>query len=268
MPKWPPTRAAVSLDLNLLLVLQYIRRRLPGFLRRTTDRLISAHPLHDLSLLVWAGAGISLWFVGWQMAWMVAGNATLSFVLASLLPLTADAMTQSRGLGFTSLRSILNATGRALAHLSRTPEQYDGRLKPRGRVSPSGFPCIELHILTVMWATLIASPWTRPAGDAGATAGLALGAIVSIAGLVALRMYAGTHMLWQLAASIALGALTAPVQLRLAARAFPKAINPLMHSLNFFLLALTWAGYVAYQAESNASPFLRVERSECEWLAG
>lgn len=264
MPKWALPRVLLSADLNCLLLAQHIRRRLPRCLRRFNDRLISAHPLHDASIIFWLSTAVVVWFVGWPLAWMLAGNLTLSFAFAYGIPRATELLAGSRGCGSATLRRTCHATARSLAHISRTPEQYDGRLKPRGRVSPNGFPCVELHLAAVLWATLFASPDVRPPGSPGATAGLALGCIASCGALLGLRLYAGTHMLWQLAVSALLGALSAPLQLRMAALLLPRGVNPLMHGLNFSLLVLGWAGYVGYQAESNDSPFLRTERAECE----
>jgi hypothetical protein len=261
MPQLPLARKWLEIDLRALLFVQHVRRRLPVVLRAFNDRLISGHPAHDISCAIWLGALIAVWFVGWPLAWMMASNITMSFVIAYLLPLIAAQLKTVRTLG-------VPAVGWALEHLQRTPESYDPRLKPRSRVSPNGLPCIEVHLLAVLWTTLLISPATG-VGSGGATPGLlGVGCVCSWLVLLSLRLYAGTHLLWQLGASALLGLLSVPIQLRLASSAFPRGLDGKYHMLNFLLLAILWVAYVCYQAESNGAPLMRVERAECELPCG
>lgn len=256
MPQLPLARKWLEIDLRALLFVQHVRRRLPVALRAFNDRLISGHPAHDISCAIWLGALIAVWFVGWPLAWMMAGNITLSFLVAYLLPLIAAQLKTVRTLS-------VHAVGGALEHLQRTPESYDPRLKPRSRVSPNGLPCIEVHLLAVLWTTLFISPATGVGGGAPLSL-LGVGCACSWLVLLSLRLYAGTHLLWQLVASALLGLLSAPIQLRLASSAFPRGLDGKYHMLNFLLLAILWVAYVCYQAESNGAPLMRVERAECE----
>jgi len=143
-----------------------------------------------------------------------------------------------------------------------SPRDYDSRLKPRGRVSPTGFPCIEAQLATVMWSMVLI--YNQQNGASASTILALIGScVVSSLLLALLRLYAGTHTLLQLLASVAFGAASIPALFALAGSVFPQGMDPKVQSLNFMMLVLAWAGYVCYQAENHSMPFLRVEREEC-----
>jgi len=218
--------------LDALLLLQRVRRRLPKLVRVVADSLISSNPAHDASCAVWLGSLVAIWFVGWPLAWMLSLNITVGFLLG-------------------------------LALRCRSPREFDSRLKPRGRVSPSGLPCLELQLATVLWAMVIVSAQATGAQQATMHA-LAGSCVGSSALLLFLRLYAGTHTLLQLVASVGLGATSIPALLALSNALFPQGVDGKNQALNFILLMFAWVAYVFYQAEnSNNVPFLRLPREEC-----
>jgi hypothetical protein len=148
------------LDLALLYRVVLLRRLLPKSCRRFSDRLISSHPGYDLSCALWISMLVLIPFVGWPLTWMMVANVVLSFVLSWSLP-------------------------------SAVPLQFDPSLKARGRVSPAGFPCIELHLSTVVAAVL----WVEYKGNPAISAAGVLWVLL----LLYTRLYALTHFLHQLA---------------------------------------------------------------------
>ena len=76
-------------------------------------------------------------------------------------------------------------------------------------------------------------------------------------------MYALTHFPHQLALSVLLGGFSVPAG-RAVARFFFKAkLPPQMHGLGAVAVVFIAAGFIAYHAESNAVPFMRIPRAEC-----
>lgn len=273
MPRWGLFRWFLNVDLSCLLFLQSVRRRLPLCVRSFFDRMISGHPAHDISLVIWIAAAGCLWAIGWPLAWLVVGNMTLSFILAWVLPMIVAPLKLVAIVGRWG--NLLRGLGDALEHIYRTPETYDPRLKPRARVSPTGFPCIELHLLTVLWSCILLSYLSPKAiyyntGTGGSvepqskvvSTALITTCAITFGFFLWIRLYSGTHLLWQLVASCVLGGLSVPLEVTLANNYFPKGVSVTMHSVTMTLVVFLWLGYLCYQAESNAAPFMRLEREE------
>lgn len=176
-------RLLVRADFAALSVVRRCRLCLPLPLRAALSALTSSHPLHDISSGVWLGALVAVLFVGWEMAWMLVANLSLALLLSWTLA--------APGPG------------------DLDPVGY--RLR-RGRVSPAGFPCLELHMLTVVVVMLNVA--YEKGGDGGggggadasaavAPTGLGVGLGASLgAGVVLLlfllRLFALTHFVSQL----------------------------------------------------------------------
>jgi len=160
---WPTGWVAqryVLIELVLLHGLQRGRSTLPRPMRALCGRLISGHPLHDVSLLLWVGMPVAIWFMGWPLTWMLIVNIALSLVLSGLVP-------------------------------APVPSQFDATLRPKGRVSPTGFPCLELHLGVVIIAMLAFSRATVPLP-------VTYTATALVAVLICTRLYALSHFLLQL----------------------------------------------------------------------
>jgi hypothetical protein len=215
-------------ELDFLFAVQRFRRRMPMSLRYVFDRLISSHPLYDLSLAAWMAVPPAMLYTGPALMWMIVANIFLSF----------------------GLSWMLNAA---------VPTDLDPRLKPRGRVSPSGFPCVELHLATVLFIALVF--YFPHAAAIVACAGLLLLLFV-------LRLYALTHFPHQLLGSVALGALTVPLLRAFGRSVFPKGIHPQNHVLAGVFVGMIFIGYIAYKAETNDAPILRIPKSEFVRVVG
>jgi hypothetical protein len=219
----------MQMELDLLYRVQKARRRLPLTLRWTADRLISSHPFYDVSLIVWVCTIVGCYFVGWGYMWVFSANVFASATLAALLG-------------------------------GPVPSDLDPRIKPRGRVSPSGFPCIELHLATVALAV---------AGRAYPQPSVLIPAVLFWAILVALRLYGCTHLPHQLLLSTIIGLLSLPATNAAAAAMLPpRGVPTSVHALGAIAVGTLWVGYAALRAESNDLPFARVPRAEFERVLG
>ena len=160
--------------------------------------------------------------------WLLAANVMLSFILAWTV-----------GAG------------------AKVPADLDSRLQPRGRVSPTGFPCVELHLATVLAvAALLHYPrngWVWVAGVGG------------IWCLIFLRLYGLSHFPHQLGASVALGLAGVPLLMFASNRAFPKGVPIDVHILGGVFIATAFLTSVAYKIEQGDSPVLRVAKKDCEY---
>lgn len=213
-------------ELRFLLWVQDARRRLPPLVRAVAEALTSSHPGRDVSAAVWLATVPALWYLGPTLMWLLAANIALSFALAWTV-------------------------GRTVA----VPADVDARLRARGRVSPTGFPCVELHMAVVLFAAaLLRYP----------SSGLAAGAVLTVSVLVVLRLYALTHFPSQLLASVALGAAVVPALQAGAAATWPRGVPGDVHLLGGVALGSAFLAYAAYRAEENGAPFLRVRKRECE----
>jgi len=152
-------RGWVGAEIIVLRLIQRIRRWLPLRLRQFINSFVSSHPLHDISCAVWLAAFVGIWFVGWELTWMMTANVALSFILSWIFRFSS-------------------------------PSDVDPSIRSRGRVSPCGFPCVELHLLTVFASTIIIASGRHPVAM-----GVGVGSIV---GLFLLRVYALTHFITQL----------------------------------------------------------------------
>jgi hypothetical protein len=223
LPRFRPLAQLLRAELDALYAVQRARRALPLALRWVCDRLLSAHPFYDAALALWMAVPFALAAYGWVLFWLLVLNVGVAFCLHWALG-------------------------------APSPAELDARLRARGRLSPSGFPCMELQVLT---ALLAYAAWWHATVAAAAWCALAGGA------LLALRVYALTHFPHQLALSVLLGGFSVPAG-RAVARFFFKAkLHPQMHGLGAVAVVFIAAGFIAYHAESNAVPFMRIPRAEC-----
>lgn len=224
------TVAALCLqsELDLLYSLQKARRRLPLMVRWTADRLICAHPLYDFSLVVWTCTLVALYFMTWGMMWALVGHVLLSFLLAMFVG-------------------------------GPVPAALDSRIKARGRASPSGFPCIELHLATVC-LVICGQVFPHPAA-------ILLGVLTWLL-LLSLRLYGVTHFPHQLVLSTALGLLSVPAFEAVAGYMLPRGLPKQLHVIGMCLVGAMMLCYVAYKAENNDSPVFRVPREEFTRVLG
>jgi hypothetical protein len=223
LPRHPLLREVARVELEALFRVQRLRRRLPHSVRWVADRLISTHPLYDVSFASWLATFVCLYHVGFSLMWVLAVNIVVSFLLAWVV-------------------------GGAV------PADGDVRLRPRGRVSPSGFPCVELQITAALLAPVV-RVYPQPA-------------VVALCGvyfvlLVLLRLYGLTHFPHQLLASALLGGLSVPALFRLGLTLFPRGLHAQTNLLLGVAVAFIFIGYVAYKAETNEAPIARVPKEEC-----
>jgi hypothetical protein len=221
-------RAALSdVEVASLLSVQRFRRgRLPLWLRWSCDRLLSTHPFYDASLAAWLAAIALLPIVGYPIWWCMSVNVVASFAL-------------SRYPG------------------GAAPADVEPRIKSRGRVSPSGFPCVEVQLASCL-ATVVATEF-RGEPLAGAVGAL------YVAALALLRLYGCTHFPSQLLASLALGASSVPALYAIAALFIePGTVNGGLQFLAALPLGMLFVGYAAYRAETNDMPFARIPKAEFE----
>jgi len=211
-------------ELDALFTLQRWRRLLPLSLRALCEQLLSTHPFYDLSVALWLILPLELLYHGWSLFWLLSFNLYLGFFLAWVLG----------------------------GHI---PGEVDVRLRPRGRVSPSGFPCIELQLCSCL--LLFLAMRTGSAAEVAAVA-------CYLAALLLLRLYGLTHFPHQLLGSLALGGGSVPALLAWARWAFRYRVHEQAHILSSVLVVGVAIGVVAYQAESNSAPFLRIPKEECE----
>jgi hypothetical protein len=223
LPRFRPFALLLRAELDALYAVQRVRRALPLALRWLFDRLISAHPLYDVSVALWMAAPFALWARGWVLFWLLVLNVFAAFALHWTLG-------------------------------APSPGALDARLRPRGRVSPSGFPCMELQVASALLGYLA---WWH------ATPAAVLGAGAAGAALLATRVYALTHFPHQLALSVALGGFSVPAGRAVARYFFKTRLHPQVHALGAVAVVFLVVGFVAYHVESNAVPFMRIPRSEC-----
>lgn len=211
-------------DVRLLLRIQAWRRTLPLWFRRVMDSLISGHPLYDASIVLYVLCIVAIWFVGWPLTWILVLNMIGSFVACILLR-------------------------------APTPTDADATLRERERVSPWGFPCIELQVATALLAMVLSSPPVN--------AGLAITCGCCWLALLFLRVYALTHFLHQLVGSILPGVFSVPIMVGLANTAYPRGVSSLSHAMCSIGVGALVLAYVGYKAEMNEAPFFRIPRQEC-----
>lgn len=223
LPRFRPLAQLLRAELDVLYAVQRTRRMLPHALRWLCDRLISSHPFYDVSIAVWMTTPFALAAYGWVLWWLLVLNVAVAF----------------------SLHWALDAP---------SPADLDARLRPRARLSPSGFPCMEVQLATALLAYIA---WWHASALVWCGCALAVGA------LVLLRVYALTHFPHQLALSVALGGFSVPAGRAVARYFFKARLHPQMHGLGVVFVMFIVAGFVAYHAETNSVPFMRIPRSEC-----
>ena len=228
LPRFRPFAQLLRAELDALYHVQRARRALPLALRWLCDRLLSAHPFYDLSIAFWMAAPFALASYGWVLWWLLVLNMFTAFIVHW----TLDAP---------------------------SPADLDARLRPRGRLSPSGFPCMELQIATSLLAYVA---WWHGSVQVW------IGCLVAGGALFALRVYALTHFFHQLVLSVLLGGLSVPAGRAVARYFFKARLDPQLHGLGVVFVIFVVAGFIAYHAEMNAVPFMRIPRAECAfWCA-
>lgn len=222
LPKHPWLRRYMLAELGFLFAVQRFRRRVPLSLRWVLERLISSHPMYDLSFAVWLATFVAMYYVGYKLMWIMSANIFVSFGLAWFVG-------------------------------GRAPSQIDGRLRPRGRVSVNGWPCIELQLASVLMAVM-AIEYPNPAVITLASLTLLL--------LISLRIYGLTHFPHQLLTSLGIGGLSVPLMLRWGTRTFPRGLHSQTHLLGAIAVGAIFIGYIAYKAETNDAPVFRIPKEE------
>jgi hypothetical protein len=218
------------MEVNFLLTVQRFRRSsLPYFIRWMCDRMISTHPFYDASFAAWLQTVVAIYFVGFPLSWCLCANIFLGFVLARIFK-------------------------------GKIPSDVEPRIKSRGRLSPSGFPCIELFIVgCVSYAVVYKFPKDIYA---------ILGAILTPLILSLLRIYGCTHFPSQLIFSLVFGGLTIPLYFNIGLYFYPKGLDNFSHLLAILPPCLGYIGYVAYKVETNEMPFLRTPKATFERVLG
>ena len=220
--------AVISVDVYIMHAVQGARARLPRSVRRTLDKLLSAHPLYDVTLGLWLLVPWALALLGWRLFWALALNVTFAFLATWYI-------------------------GGPL------PGEWIGWLRPRARLSPSGFPCIELQVASCL-LTYVAW-WYGP------RLAVVLPCAAALAALVALRLYALSHFPHQLLLSAAIGAASVSGCRKLGRYMFALPVPQEVHLLGAFAVACLFLGYICYYAETNEVPFGRISQAECAWGA-
>ena len=151
--RFRPIASFLRSELDFLYALQKIRRVLPLSVRWLCDRLLSSHPFFDVTIGLWMAVPWLLFAYGWVLFWLLSANLFLTFALH-------------------------------WATEAPSPGDVDSRLRPRGRVSPSGFPCMEIQLAACILAYIA---WWHATLR---VTGLCVGAGGF---LVLLRFYALTH---------------------------------------------------------------------------
>ena len=218
----------LRVEVFLLHALQGLRARLPRSVRRTMDKLISAHPLYDLTLALWLCIPWALASLGWRLFWPLCLNILVGFLLAWFVggPIPGDLIDW---------------------------------LKPRARLSPSGFPCIELQVASCL---LLYVGWWHSDSP-----GVVAACCAAFATLLLLRLYALTHFPHQLVLSAAMGAGSVPACRRLGRYLFQLPVPVDVHLLGAFVFGSLFLGYICYYAETNEVPFARIPQAECAFLS-
>ena len=185
--------------------------------------LCSPHPLYDVSLLPYAVWVGAMPFFGVRVIW--AGTVCLFAAMLS--------------------NWIIRA---------RCPREVDARLRMLAQVSPHGFPVVEVHMATALCADV--------AWSAGAPWCWAV--VVVIVLLVAItRIFSVSYFPDQVAGSVLTGAACVAGAYAAGARLFAAGLTRETHMMLLVFVGFSVLAYVAYLAEQNASPFMRVPRSEC-----
>ena len=128
-------RELLRWELDALFKVQRWRQRLR--VHSALDRLVSSHPLHDFSVVVWIVLGVGLPFVGYPLLWR--------FVIAFFVCMVGAAVVRAR-----------------------TPGELDPRIAPLGQVSPNGSPVVEVVLAVVVFGSVAAG------ADVGVAATLAV----------------------------------------------------------------------------------------------
>jgi len=213
----------------LLYVQRYRRSKLPYIVRWMCDRMISTHPFYDASFAAWLQTIVAIYFVGFPLSWCLCANIFIIFMVAHFF----------RG---------------------KVPSDVEPRIKSRGRLSPSGFPCIELFIFGCVCAAVL---YKFPR-DLYAI----LGSIITPLVLSLLRIYGCTHFPSQLISSFSLGVLTIPIYFNIGLYFYPRGLDNFSHLLAILPPCLGYIGYVAYKVETNEMPFLRTPKATFERVLG
>lgn len=212
-----------TFEANMLFSIQQYRKRIPRTLRRYMDLCISSHPLYDLSFIYWLSILLGLYYIGYRLMWIVSINILLSFLLA-----------------WTIGGSV--------------PNDNDLRLRPRGRVSPNGFPCIELQITASFLYVLILQGTVK--------IGVIFLGYTGLFILILLRLYGLTHYPHQLFFSVFVGTGSVPLLYRIGIRYFPRTLHPQTNLLIAIAILFLFIGYLAYKMETNDAPIGRIPKDE------
>jgi hypothetical protein len=187
---------------------------------------MGSHPLHDFSVVVWLTFAAALPFLGYPLLFSFFANLFFALLLSSVVR-------------------------------SKSPSAFDRRLRSRVRmVHGATFPCVEIWLAVVTFLQIACS---RP--TVGAIAGLTL----LFLAVYATRLFTLAWFNLQLAASSVLG-LAGWAACEMARESiFRKKIGKDMQLVFGAIVVTVFIGYVAYLAESNATPLMALPKSECKF---
>lgn len=209
-------------DAEMVFYIQKWCRKLPRPVRSVCRSMLSSNPLFDLSIITWITTAVGLYFCGWNLFWSLSLNVFLAFFLSWIVG-------------------------------GRMPGDIDPRLQPLGRVSPTGFPCIEIQLSVAALCVMLIEFPEPP---------VVFFSFLYLGVLLFLRLFGMTHFIHQLLFSIIVGGISVPTGFYLSAYWFPKRLHPQTHLIGAVLVACVWICYVAYKFENDETILSRIPRDE------
>lgn len=191
-------------------------------LLRPLKLVLSWHPLKDITVIVWIAFLVSLAWIGYTLCFEFMSIAIVSFAANWLMGV-------------------------------RRPSDLDHRIKQLSNISPYAFPSMEITMAAVL-STSMAEAWGTPWGW---SVGYAV-----VAFLCFTRVYAAAYLPHQLVFSWVWGAAGIVLVRYITASIWKKRVPDHWKIVSAFTMFALVACWVAYRAERNASPFMRIPKSE------
>ncbi|CAM9524061.1 unnamed protein product, partial [Pylaiella littoralis] len=225
-------RELIASDLELVWKVQDAVRAWPEWMQSNLARVVSHHPLRDVSVVTWFAFLLGCHRFGFHFFWACCANLV----------------------GAAFLRLLLSAP---------QPFTYDQRLRPlTDRYETShGLPSLETHM-----ATVVAGWWAESGGGQGNTDDvrplvrlLAMGYICFV-GFT--RVYACSRFVHQVALSSVTGIVGLSLGWRLSTHLDGLGLMMRHHVRGTIIVVIMALGMLAYQVENNDSQMMGIKKKE------
>lgn len=205
-------KSVLRWEFRRLAFIQKRRRRLHRFVRSFCWKIASAHPLYDISAVIWLAFVSFLPTGGYNFLWTCVSNVSIAWLLNMVIA-------------------------------SRYPAEMERRLRSSGHVSPHALPPVDIWMAVVVGLSIYRLyPSTATF----------LGPLAYIALLLGCRVYACTYFFHQLLAGLVGGGIGAWATHKLGRMFFRRVPYHIHAALTVIIVlaVLCYLGYRAERQES------------------